>query len=475
VGLQALDTLRASLDELMTVDSSELADRETVVELERLHSQMEAVVCRSVSAFERRGAWGGEGAKTVGHWIAGICHIRRRDADRQARLGQAIRELPAFCEAWGKGEVTAAHLETVGRKHRPETEAALRRDELALLVQAKELPFHHFKRVMDYWEQAVDAFGTEWDASAQRAARDVSLSRNDDGMWKGRLALDPISGAIVENELRRLEHELFKSDWAEAKERLGKDPNHLEMSRTRAQRRADALVEMATGSATAPKDGRRPAPLFTVLVDYPTLRGRICELSQGIPVTPGSLLKWIDQAYVERVVFGLGKRIEVSEQARFFSGATRRALEVRDRECCHPLCDEAADRCEADHIQPFSEGGLTVEENGRMLCPFHNRLRNQGEQGRKAGWGIDEQREYGYSETEDGIRRGISSFEADLVGYEDILAEREPPPELDPEALIDISEIERELEQDSRPSVDDHFELDDHLELDVGPDPPPDG
>ncbi|HEY1831583.1 MAG TPA: DUF222 domain-containing protein [Acidimicrobiales bacterium] len=471
MGLQALEALRTSLDELMAVNAMELSDRETVVELERLTSQMEAVVCRSVGAFERRGAWGAEGAKTIGHWIAGICLIPRSTANRQAALSHAIEGLPAFTEAWGKGEVTAAHVETVGRLHRPDTEEALKRDEEELLQQAKELPFHHFRRYVSYWEQEVDQFGTEWDASAQRAARDVSLYRCDDRMWKGKLTLDPISGAIVENELRRLEYELFKSDWAEAKERLGQDPKHLQLARTGTQRRADALVEMATRSGTAPKDGRRPAPLFTVLVDYPTLRGRICELSQGMPITPGSLLRWIDQAYVERVVFGLGKRIEVSEQARFFSGATRRALEVRDRECSHPLCDESADRCEADHIQPFSEGGLTIEENGRMLCPFHNRLRNQGEKGRSAGWGVDEQREYGYSETADGIRRSISNSEIDSFELEGLLPIPEPPPELEPWQLVEVPKPASEPASESESQSADETELEDAWE----PDPPPDG
>jgi hypothetical protein len=41
------------------------------------------------------------------------------------------------------------------------------------------------------------------------------------------------------------------------------------------------------------------------------------------------------------------------------------------------MCDEPAERCQADHIIPYSLDGLTVQENGRLLCGFHNRLRNQ--------------------------------------------------------------------------------------------------
>jgi hypothetical protein len=85
----------------------------------------------------------------------------------------------------------------------------------------------------------------------------------------------------------------------------------------------------------------------------------------------------MDSAYFERAVFSLGTRIDVSVRARLFSGGTRRAIELRDRICTHPYCYEPAENCQADHITPFSEGGPTTQENGRLLCGFHNRLRNQ--------------------------------------------------------------------------------------------------
>jgi hypothetical protein len=151
----------------------------------------------------------------------------------------------------------------------------------------------------------------------------------------------------------------------------------MDLPRTPAQRRADALVEMATRSNTAPVNGRRPTPLFTVLVDYETLAGRICELASRTVVTPGSLLPWLDEAYVERIVFdGKGRLIDVGVQQRLFRGGKRRGIQVRDRICAHPLCEEPVERCEIDHIEPYAQGGETSVDNGRLLCPFHNRLRN---------------------------------------------------------------------------------------------------
>ena len=50
-----------------------------------------------------------------------------------------------------------------------------------------------------------------------------------------------------------------------------------DLRRTPAQRRADALVEMARRSAALREQARPAEPLFTVLVGYETFAGRICS------------------------------------------------------------------------------------------------------------------------------------------------------------------------------------------------------
>ena len=115
-----------------------------------------------------------------------------------------------------------------------------------------------------------------------------------------------------------------------------------------------------------------------MLVDFPTAAGRICELADGSVVSPGSLVPWLDRAHLERAVFGPDGRVEVGVTTRLFTGATRRAIELRDRECTHPYCDAPAQHCQADHIIEYAHDGPTTQDNGRLLCPFHNRLRNKG-------------------------------------------------------------------------------------------------
>jgi hypothetical protein len=205
----------------------------------------------------------------------------------------------------------------------------------------------------------------------------VSLAQSFEGMWFGRMAFDDVSGTIVHTTLSMIETELFEEDWAEAKARLGREPMVFELQRTPAQRRADAMLEMAIRARTAPVGGRRPAPLFTVLVGYETFAGPTCELWNRTVVTPGTLARWLDVADIERIVFDSPSRvIDVGARRRFFRGGLRRAVEVRDRSCFHPTCDEPPARAEVDHIIEASSGGDTTQVNGRLGCGFHNRRRN---------------------------------------------------------------------------------------------------
>jgi hypothetical protein len=134
---------------------------------------------------------------------------------------------------------------------------------------------------------------------------------------------------------------------------------------------------MAVRSMTAPADGQRPAPLLTVMVDYPTLAGRVCQLAgSGTVIAPGDITALLgqDDTLIERVVFDGPNRVRDISSSRTFRGTLRRALEITHPRCDHPTCHVPAKHCQGDHIVPWSEGGETSQDNGRMGCGFHNRL-----------------------------------------------------------------------------------------------------
>jgi hypothetical protein len=93
-------------------------------------------------------------------------------------------------------------------------------------------------------------------------------------------------------------------------------------------------------------------------------------------ITPGTAAHWITEADIERIVFGPKSRvIDVGAKRRFFTGALRRAIEIRDRTCFHPTCDEVPERPQVDHIHEYSKGGATTQDNGEWGCGHHNRWR----------------------------------------------------------------------------------------------------
>jgi hypothetical protein len=375
-----LENVEEALEALIASGAENYGDGESMEKLHFLAARFDSFVTEATSAFEAGDQWAADGAKTAASWISSRCRVPRSAALRRVRLGRTLRHLPMVAEAWSEGDIGEDAAKAIASARRHRTEAAMARDEEMLVSQAKELGFEDFCRVLAYWKQLADPDGAEASEEEKKASRDVFLTSSYNGMWLGQMTLDPLNGAIVSGELNRLEHNLFEADCAEAKERLGRTARIDELARTSGQRRADALVEMATRSRTAPAEGIRPAPLFSVLVGFETLHGRICELENGTVLHPCALEPWMDSAYFERAIFSLGNRIDVSVRSRFFTGGTRRAIELRDRICTHPHCYEPAETCQVDHIETYASGGLTTQDNGRLLCGFHNRLRNQREQ-----------------------------------------------------------------------------------------------
>jgi hypothetical protein len=373
-----LGGLRAAIDAVRDADVAVLADAESIVELHRQLGRLEAVVTRSSAAFDAGGTWEADGARMAAAWLATQCRLPLPVAQRRVRLGRDLRHMPRVEAGWLAGDIGGAQATQLAMARTPATAACFARDEAELVEAGARLSYRHFVRVVSYWRQRADADGVEDLADRQHQARRLHLSESFDGAWFLDGVLDPISGAIVEGALKKIEKDLFESDWAEAKGRVGDGVCGSDLGRTSAQRRADALVEMARRAMATPVGARLPAPLFTVLVGYETFAGRISELANGSVVSPGSLVRWLDEAWVERVVFDSPDRIKnVGVRRRMFDGATRRAVEVRDRECFHDFCEITADDCEIDHVEPWATGGLTVDDNGRVACGFHNRLGNE--------------------------------------------------------------------------------------------------
>jgi hypothetical protein len=351
--------------------------------LQQRKARLDAAEAAVIAKWDARRCWQADNAKSGAAWLAWKGRLPIQDTRKKVRHARAMRLLPAIAQAWAAGEIDRSHVTALLGACNPRTAATFATEHKALLDAARTKSHRDFMLIREYWRQMVDEDGAEQSAAAEEAAREVYLSESFGGMWFGKMTFDRISGTIINNCLARIERAMFKTDWAEAKARLGRDPKVDELSRTPAQRRADAMVEMAIRAETAPKDGRRPVPSFTVVVGYETFAGRVCELFNRTVISPGTVAKWLDGADIERVVFdGPSRVIDVGAKRRFYRGALRRAIEVRDRDCFDPTCEDPVE--EIDHHHPSSKGGETTQANGRGGCKHHNHHRDHDDQ---SDWG----------------------------------------------------------------------------------------
>ena len=367
-----------AIDALLALDPDTLDDRELAdlaVELHRQQSRLAAAMTRVTAAVDARGVWGEDGSRSCGAWLARRCRLPVARARAEVRLGRRLSTMPATRAALAAGDITTRHATVLGGLNTGRTAELFARDEAELVDDARWLSWPEFCVAIDYWRQHADPDGVERDAAHDEAGRRLHLSPGLRGTGILDGLLTPLGRATVASALGRIEQELFDADWARARADHGDQACVAHIARTPAQRRHDALVELARRALAAPPDGRRPEPLVSVLVGYETFRGRVCQLADGSVITPGTVASLLGEAWIERVVFDGPSRVIDLGQARRFTGAARRALEIRDRHCTHPGCDTPAERCHGDHIQPWSARGPTTPDNGQLRCGYHNRWR----------------------------------------------------------------------------------------------------
>ena len=367
-------SMRSSTLDPDTLDDAELAD--AVVGLHRQQARLAAATIRLTAALDARRVWADDGSRSCGAWLAHRCRLPIGPGAGPGVVGAPVAE-------------HAGHRRGVRRRgHQPSvTPLCWRRSRAAAPPSSLPTTRRNSSTTHDAWRgptsvgpsstgaSAPTPTASRQDAAHDEALRRVHLSAGLRGTGHLDGLLTSLGRATVASALGRIEQELFDADWAAARAEHGDAATTGHLTRTPAQRRHDALVEMARRAVTAPADGKRPQPLVSVLVGYETFRGRVCELADRTVITPGTVASLLDEALIERVVFDGPSRVVDLGRARRFTGAVRRALEVLDRGCTHAGCDMPAERCQGDHIQPWSRGGDTDAENGQLRCPYHNRWR----------------------------------------------------------------------------------------------------
>ena len=100
----------------------------------------------------------------------------------------------------------------------------------------------------------------------------------------------------------------------------------------------------------------------------------VCTLDTGGSISATEARRLACTAGIIPMVLGTkGQVLDVGRKRRFHTEAMRLAMGVRDGGCTAEHCETPPGMCHAHHDIPWSAGGHTNVETGRLLCPHHHR------------------------------------------------------------------------------------------------------
>jgi hypothetical protein len=343
------------------------------------------------------------GARTLRQFVGATSNAHTAQVAGDQRLAQWLVRFPSVAAALRAGRISRRHVEAIRDLENPRTVAALRAHEEVLVEAAASCTWDGFREVCGRLLVYADHDGSLADERVRR--RGVSVRTHHDGMVTGTFCLEPISGAAfkaaLERELRRLTE-------------LDADPAQPTAAhRDARQRMADALVNLVARGALR-SDATVGAPLVHVVVGEEVLEEamhraaaadegvvpvgpdgepldddlrvdpadplRRCELVDGTPIHPSTVVGLLGVATLRRLVLGAtGEVLDLGRSVRTFPRHLKDALLVAARgRCSTSGCDAPPGWLEADHVIPWSRGGPTATHNGQILCAADNRAKRDG-------------------------------------------------------------------------------------------------
>lgn len=341
---------------------------ERVVELFEIRERLEAELLRLVGAWDRVRAWEIDGSLSPRAWLTHRTPTSDPEAARFVKNGRMVNGHRKLAAALKEGDVTAPHVEAIGRVMSKDRARLLDEHEAILVEHATELPVGDFTKVMRHWalladdQLAKESFAKKWDR------RHLHASVGLDGWVTGDFYLDPVVGASL---ITALDH------------MAPPDPEDSpDGPRTLSQRRADGLADIVNRHMNGGKPGANPpsvnavVDVATLLSESPDLSATRCEIDGIGPVARTVLDQMCcDARFTRFIMSGPSQILDMGRATRLATSSQRRALQARDRHCRFPSCNRRSQWCNIHHVAGWVESlGETNMDNLVLLCRRHHTL-----------------------------------------------------------------------------------------------------
>jgi Domain of unknown function (DUF222)/HNH endonuclease len=330
--------------------------------LRRHINECEAEFQRRLQRFDRGEGYSADGALTARAWLRWKCHLSPTAASDRVQTARRLASLELTEAAFMAGEIGYPHAALIARTAAELGDKWDRRAEEILVTAAKELDPGRLRFATIHLRHCLEPDGVLAEANQSHERRLLHMSQTLDGVYYVDGRLDAEGGAALKTALDALMRPPTAGD-----------------VRSPAERRADALVEMArlqldAGSLPA-VGGQKPHLVVTVEM------GTLCQ----VPGSPAAELEWsqpIPAETARRIACDCALTPVVDGEAqgtgRVVPGSLRRALVARDRGCRFPGCDMPAAWTDAHHIRHWADGGPTKLWNLILMCRRHHRLLHEG-------------------------------------------------------------------------------------------------
>jgi Domain of unknown function (DUF222) len=343
-----------------------------LVKIRESIDRLEAVFASGLRRFDKCGEYRADGAVSLVDWLRWKAKLSGGAAMERVTVARQLEQLPQTRQAFASGNVGYQHVALLARTAEKVGAKAVQGVETSLLKAAETMDPGRFAGVAREFEYRVDHAAALAEANRAYARRYLHIGDVKDGSVHLEGLLDAEGGATLTTALSALMPPPGKAD-----------------DRTPAQRRADALVELARrpldGSKLGNVGGQRPHLVITASAE--TLAGLAdappAQLEGVGPIPIETAQRHACDASVSWLLGQAELESETSHAHQRIPAPTRRALVARDRGCVVNHCNRPPAWCDGHHVVWWTRGGNTALSNLALVCGRHHRLLHE------EGWTLE--------------------------------------------------------------------------------------